>query len=297
MFDFHKYHALGNDYLVIDPRRVPDVSWRHAAPLLCDRNRGVGADGVLIGPVGGISDGEPVRLLIFNSDGTVCGRSGNGIRIFGLYLAEYFGMTSGCEVRTDAGLSTVDVRDVATGTVQVTMGAASFDPARVPVTGVEGPALDWSLDLDDGPVTVSSLNNGNPHTVVLVDAPSRELAHRLGPVIAGHRRFPERTNVQFVRVLDRGVIEIEVWERAAGYTLASGAGACAAATVARTAGLVDDRVTVRMPGGELEVGFDARGEVLLTGVVEKVASGVLSARLRAHLGAGSVIDEPEWVNA
>lgn len=282
--DFAKYHALGNDYLVIDPAHTDLAVDGEVARRLCDRHLGVGADGVLVGPMSPVTPGGPVELRIFNSDGSECGRSGNGIRLFALYLAEHYLEKTDFTVRTNAGDSQVQILDAGAGVVRIGMGRPSFDAADVPVLGLSGPAVGFPLAVGSSTVTVTSLNNGNPHTVVLRDEVSADLARDLGPRIAGHPRFPERTNVQFARVRDRATIEIEIWERGAGYTLASGASACAAASVARELDLVDGAVTVLMPGGSLEIVIDADGSVAMTGAVEQVAVGRLSPALRGRLG-------------
>jgi diaminopimelate epimerase len=286
--DFVKYHALGNDYLVIDPKQVDLPASSHVARVLCDRHLGVGADGVLFGPVSPVATGVPVEVSIVNCDGSPCGRSANGIRLFALYLAERYAVGERTfTVRTAAGDSPVEIRDLAAGLVSIGMPPPSFDPVDVPVLGLSGPAVGYPLEVDGATLTVTSLNNGNPHTVVVTEETSPQLARRLGPRVAGHPRFPERTNVQFVRVPDRSTVDIEIWERGAGYTLASGAGSCAAASVARVLGLVDDRVEVRMPGGMLEIAMEGDGSLTMTGVVEQVATGDFAAALRRRLRAGA----------
>jgi len=284
MADFAKYHALGNDYLVIDPQQVALTPGGDLARRLCDRHLGLGADGVLFGPMAPIEDGR-VELHIYNSDGSVCGRSGNGIRLFALYVAENYLKETEFTVRTMAGDSPVEIVDLGAGVVRIGMGRPSFNAADVPMHGVAGPAMDVPLDVDGTVLTVSALNNGNPHAVVLGDEVSPARARHQGPLIAGHRRFPERTNVQFVRVTDRSTLDIEIWERGAGYTLASGACACAAASVAHAKGAVDDRITVRMPGGSLEVVIDEDGLVWMTGPVEQIAEGRFSSAFKARLVA------------
>jgi diaminopimelate epimerase len=290
MHDFVKYQALGNDYLVVDPRRI-DLLGLPAAPaaarLLCDRHLGIGADGVLVGPLGPLRDGEPVVLRTFNPDGSPCGRSANGLRIFALYLSQYRGGGRDVLVRTPVGDTAVRIEDPAAGRVRVDMGVPSFEPADVPTTELSGPVLDRVLEVSGRRLRVSCLNNGNPHTVVPLPEVSAALARELGPRIAGHPAFPERTNVQFLRVLDRGTVEIEIWERGAGYTLASGAGACAAVGAAHALGLVDHAVRVRMPGGTVATTVGPEGAITLAGVVEQVAAGTLAPVFRERLGAAA----------
>jgi diaminopimelate epimerase len=306
MPDFWKYQALGNDYLLIDTH---EVTWEPGPELvrnLCDRHLGIGADGVLFGPIGPVQSGHPIGLRIFNSDGSMCERSANGIRMFALHLARHH-LTGDLEflIRTQAGDAHAEIRDFATGLVRVAMDRASFLASDLPVLGLTGRAINWPLDVDDRLLTVTSLHNGNPHTVLFLDQASPGLARELGPRIAGHPRFPDRTNVEFVRVIDRNTLDVEIWERGAGYTLASGSGSWAAASAARVLGLVDQHVTCRMPGGSLELTFDGvdqrskvdgvdqRSKVdvqlgspgSLTGVIEEVMAGDFAAALSTRVFA------------
>ncbi|WP_327296591.1 diaminopimelate epimerase [Streptomyces sp. NBC_01197] len=293
MYDFVKYQALGNDYLVIDPQRIDLLelpSTAQAARLLCDRHFGIGADGVLLGPVGAVRDGEPVVLRAFNSDGSVCGRSANGLRIFALYLYQYHQGARDVVIRTLAGDTAVRIEDLDEGIARVEMGRPTFEAADIPAQDLPGPVVARPLDVAGRQLQVICLNNGNPHTVVPLPEVSAALAHEVGPLIAGHPAFPERTNVQFMRVLDRETVEIEIWERGAGYALASGSSACAAASAAHALGLVDPAVRVRMPGGAFETAIDAQGAVTLSGASEQVAAGFLAPRLRARLGLPAALD-------
>ncbi|OEJ24413.1 diaminopimelate epimerase [Streptomyces agglomeratus] len=284
MSDFTKYQALGNDYLVIDPLRVDFTATAQTVRLLCDRHLGVGADGVLIGPTAEPRPGEPVGLRIFNSDGSPCEKSGNGLRMFALYLAEHYGAgpvrpeepaETSVVLRTVAGDSRADILDFAEGRVRVEMGVPAF-------------ATDAPVGLTAGArhLDVIGLHLGNPHTVVPLDEVSADLARELGPLIAWHPAYPEGTNVQFLSVLDRGTIRIEVWERGAGYTLASGSSACAATAAAHRLGLVGEHVVVEMAGGTMEVSVGEQGEITMTGTAEQVATGDFSPAFRARLGQG-----------
>ncbi|MEZ0096352.1 diaminopimelate epimerase [Streptacidiphilus sp. EB129] len=288
MPEFAKYHALGNDYLLIDPNDSEIAPNGESARLLCDRHFGIGADGVLFGPMAPVEAGRPIELQIFNSDGSTCEKSANGIRLFALHIADNYptGTAAGTEfsVRTLAGDSPVRIRDLDAGLVEIGMGRPSFDVTDVGVTGLEGSTLSWPLEVAGRTLTVTSLHNGNPHTVVFADEVTPRLARELGEAVAGHPRFPSRTNVQFAQVIDRATIRIEIWERGAGYTLASGSSSCAVASAAHALGLVGDRVTVRMPGGELELAIGADGEVTMTGPVEQVLVGDLSPVFRERLG-------------
>lgn len=286
---FARYQALGNDYLVIDPEELGLDVTPTAAQLLCDRHLGLGADGVLVGPLNEVEPDRPVRLSIFNPDGTACGKSGNGLRIFALHVAARYPVGEEFVLRTVAGDCAVRVLDLDAGLVRVDMGPPSFDARDIPILGEQGPVLSRPLLVGGRELTVTCVHNGNPHTVVLLPEISAALARELGPLIAGHPRFPARTNVQFLRVADRGTVDIEVWERGAGYTLASGAGACAAVSCAYELGLVDRTVQVRMPGGTVEVEIGADGSVGMTGIAEQIAVGEFAPAFRRRLAGTAAV--------
>lgn len=280
MCDFVKYEAQGNDYLVIDPARASLPITSRSVRELCNRRRGVGADGVLVGP---FIDRDVIRLQIFNSDGSECGRSGNGLRIFAHYLLDQ-GYLSSPEflLRTLAGESGLKVVDFEAGVFTVALGSFTFDSERVPATGPRRELLDERLTVGEEVFHISCVNNGNPHCVIFDDEASSERVSRIGPLISRSPLFPEGTNVQLVKVLDRQHVHAQIWERGAGYTLASGSSACAIACVAHKLGYVDAEVTVCMPGGEISV-LQASGAVFLTGSVRKVAEGTLAPAFRRRL--------------
>jgi diaminopimelate epimerase len=271
---YTKYHALGNDYIIIAPADAPNGLSADAIRTICHRNFGPGSDGILFGPLPG--DGSDFGLRIFNPDGSEAEKSGNGLRIFArhlydsnLVLFESFSVdTLGGNVRCQVHPSTREV------TVQ--MGGISFKSRQIPVTGSDREVINEILTIDGSDLTFCAATVGNPHCVVLVDDPTEAMARRWGPGIETEPRFPNRTNVQFMKVLDRHNIQIEIWERGAGYTLASGSSSCAAAGVARELGLCDNHITVHMPGGQLAIAFEADNTATLTGPVTKVCLGLIA---------------------
>jgi diaminopimelate epimerase len=274
---FYKYHALGNDYLVLDPS---DFAWElnsFKIQRICHRNFGVGSDGILLGPLE-TKEGD-FGLLIFNPDGSEAEKSGNGLRIFSRYLWDqdlvkdkpFTVMTPGGRVE-----STVQDRG---RSVTVEMGQVSFDSARIPVKGEPREVLNETMVLEGKALRFCAATVGNPHCVVLREQVSEEEARRLGPLIENDSRFPNRTNVQFMKVLDRSHIQIEIWERGAGYTLASGSSSSAAAAVAHRLGLCEGHITVHMPGGELDIRISEDFSVRMTGPVTKIAEGILSPEM------------------
>jgi diaminopimelate epimerase len=270
-----KAHGLGNDYLVLEDGPAMNAELVRA---VCERERGVGGDGVLEPFDAG--DEADFGVRIWNPDGSVAEKSGNGLRIFAHWLVAARGAPRSFSVWT--GVCRVEC-DVGQQTIGVDMGAASFEPADVPVEAA-GPLIDGELALASGIERVTAVGLGNPHCVLFRTEPLEKVPFRVwGPEIERHPRFPHRTNVQFARVLDRKRVEILIWERGAGETMASGSSSCAvAAAGVRTGRLDAGRIEVLMPGGTLYVTVAANG-IRLEGPVEpvgtiEIAAAWLSAR-------------------
>jgi len=287
--DFVKYQALGNDYLVLvaeaadalEPAPIDGQLLPEFVRRVCDRHLGVGSDGIL---VESRKAGGGIGLRIYNPDGSEAEKSGNGLRIFARYLWDS-GRVGGeqFEVATAGGVVRCRVLDGG-GMVYVEMGRASFDSERIPVVGRPREVVGETLEVAGETVRFTAVTVGNPHCVVHREAVTRQLAERLGPLLENHPVFPNRTNVQFVQVLDRHRLKVEIWERGAGYTLASGSSSCAAAAASARLGLCEGDVRVEMPGGSLDIGVDAGFEITMLGPVERVAWGRVSEELLAHAG-------------
>ncbi len=278
---FHKYHALGNDYIVLDPADYPD--WKEPSlaqiRVICHRNFGVGSDGILWGPLPTAK--AAFGLRIFNPDGSEAEKSGNGLRIFSRYLWDR-GLVQGTAFSVDTLGGVVDVESQDRGhLITVAMGRVSFDSARIPVAGAPREVLNESITVLDRTFTFCAATIGNPHCVIPLPEVGSELAHRYGPHLETHALFPRKTNVQFLQVLDRANIRIEIWERGAGYTLASGSSSSAVAAVAHRLGLVDRNVTVHMPGGTIGIRIGDGFSIMMTGTVNKVAEGTMHPDLFA----------------
>jgi diaminopimelate epimerase len=284
--DFAKYHGLGNDYLVIDPASFPFVPTPAAVRVMCDPKRGVGSDGSLYGP---LDPKDGLSLRIFNPDGSEAEKSGNGLRIFSWYLYEKgLAGTETFPLLTKGGRVEVTIVDSRSRLIRVDMGVPSFDARAVPVDAGLPEVVDQELDFGGTTCRITCVSMGNPHCVVLAPpgGVSEATARALGPLIESSPLFPKRTNVQFLEPAGPSEIRIEIWERGAGYTLASGSSSCAAAAAARRLGLVGDEVKVRMPGGDLDIRFEG-GSALMTGPVAKVFEGRFSPELRELIaGAG-----------
>jgi diaminopimelate epimerase len=271
---FYKYHALGNDYVILDPRDQPLALTPDQIRVICDRHYGVGSDGILLGPLP--STKAPFLLRIFNPDGSEAEKSGNGIRIFCCYLWDQKLVDrQAFHVETKGGLVQCLVLDDGKR-VQVEMGRVSFWSKDIPVSGEAREVLQEPITIGEETFLFSGATIGNPHCVIPVQDLSPELAKKYGPLLEVHPLFPNRTNVQFLKVLDRNNIEIEIWERGAGYTLASGSSSSAAAAVARKLGLCDSQITVHMPGGEISISVDEDFGIIMVGPITRIAEGQLA---------------------
>jgi diaminopimelate epimerase len=271
---FTKYHGLGNDYLVMNPVDVPQQPTPDQVRLICHRNYGPGSDGILYGPFK--TDSGNLGLKILNPDGSEAEKSGNGLRIFSRYLFDIGTFKhESFSIQTPGGLVRCCVRP--DGYVEVDMGRVSFDAKQIPVSGHDGEVLNKTITLEGVDYQFCAATIGNPHCVLLLDDITEELARRLGPQIENDARFPNRTNVQFLKVLGRKDIKIEIWERGAGYTLASGSSSSAAAAVAHRLGYCDGDITVHMPGGELRIQLTQDFQVKMTGPVVKVCDGTIAS--------------------
>ena len=274
---FTKYHGLGNDYLVIDPN-VSDIDLKpKTIRLICDRHFGVGSDGILYGP---IKTGEKLSVRIFNPDGSEAEKSGNGLRIFAKYLYEHnYVQQKDFYIQTLGGIVQAHVEDETANLIKIDMGKITFISTKIPVKGKEREVVDEELGINGSTYKVTCLSIGNPHCVVPMEEISEERARELGPLIENHVMFPNRINMQLLKVINNENIEIRIWERGAGYTLASGSSSCAAAGAAHKLGLVGNKINVKMPGGKLLVEITNTQEVFLTGPVEKVFEGCFNSKL------------------
>jgi len=272
---FIKYHALGNDYIVLDWPAI-ELTEKQIRRI-CNRNFGVGADGILCWS-GSSKDGA-YNLRIFNPDGSEAEKSGNGLRIFARYLWEKGDkQQTSFSIVTKGGRVKAEV-DKKGDSITVDMGQVSFQSDKIPVSGKTREVINETMGVSGQTLKYCAATIGNPHCVVLCEKVSKDTARQMGPLIERDSRFPNRTNVQFVKVIDRHNIKIEIWERGAGYTLSSGSSSCAAAATAYRLGLCDSKITVQMPGGKIKVSIDKDFYVRMTGPVTKVFDGVISKEI------------------
>jgi diaminopimelate epimerase len=276
---FYKYHALGNDYIVLNPADYPNwtVPSVEQIRVICHRNYGVGSDGILWGPLP--STQAHFGLRIFNPDGSEAEKSGNGLRIFSRYLWDaQLSATPTFTIETPGGVVESQIKDNG-ALITVEMGQVSFNSLKIPHSGPEREVLNETITVLDRTFTYCAATIGNPHCVIPLPVVSAELAQHYGSKIETHPNFPRKTNVQFLAVLDRANIRIEIWERGAGYTLASGSSSSAAAAVAHKLGLIDPEVTVHMPGGQIGIIIAPDFGIRMTGTVNQVAEGKMQPEL------------------
>jgi diaminopimelate epimerase len=268
---------------VIEPQALPAPLSPAQVSQICDRHYGPGADGILLGPWP--SDQADFGLRIFNPDGSEAEISGNGLRIFARYLwdsgrVDKLPQTASRRSSLPFSILTpggrVQAQVLENGELlRVELGQAVFDSLLVPVTGPARQVIDEVLQVGGEELHFCALSLGNPHCVVFYPGVTPQVAHRLGPLIENHPLFPRRTNVQFLEIVDRHNLRIQIWERGAGYTLASGSSSCAASAAAHRLGLCEANVTVHNPGGQLSVTIGPDYSLTLTGPVVRVYQGFL----------------------
>ena len=262
--ELFKYQALGNDYLVLDlPGPLDEMV--ALLPSLCDRHLGLGSDGLLA------YDPQSMTVRIFNPDRSEAQKSGNGLRITAAHAVLVHGAGERFELRTADRANPVRVlsRDGAEITTELDIGRPSFRAADLPAS-FDGEPEQVELETPAGRVEAVLVSVGNPHCVVFGQRVTKERCLELGPHLEHHPAFPERTNVQLCEVVDRARVRAEIWERGAGYTLASGTSASAVAAACMRRGLVDDRVTVTMAGGDLALRREASGNLIQSGPARRV---------------------------
>jgi diaminopimelate epimerase len=280
-----KSHALGNDYIVMDPAALTFALTPARIKRICHRNLGVGSDGILaLAP----SSRAGFGLKIFNPDGSEAEKSGNGLRIFAKFLYDH-GYTEGPTFTVDTlgGVAGIELH-LAGGrieTMTVDVGRATFQSREIPVTGPAREVVDEIIEAGDQRLEITAVSVGNPHCVVFV--PDLELInlHQMGPLLETHPMFPNRTNVQFAQPLSRDHIQILIWERGAGETMASGTSASAVAAAAVREGVADRAMTISAPGGDLKITVGEDWSIRMTGPATAVYTGTLSDDLVRELTA------------
>ena len=276
--NFTKMHGAGNDFVVIDRVRQEVQLNPGQIRRLADRQRGIGCDQVLLVDPPDHPDAD-FRYRIYNADGSEAGQCGNGARCFARFVREQrLTWKRKLQVQTAGGMMALHIAD--DGRVSADLGAPIFAPPQIPFKA-ESAQLEYDLSVEGESLRIGAVSMGNPHAVLLVEDCATAPVERLGPAIENHARFPERVNVGFLQILDRSQAKLRVFERGAGETQACGTGACAAAVHGMRLGLLDNAVTVHLPGGKLSVNWQGDGEpVWLGGPTATVFEG--SIRLRSR---------------
>lgn len=274
---FVKVHGLGNDFVILDLITYPveREDWSELAIKICNRNFGVGGDGLVLITKSLCAD---IQMRIFNSDGTEPEMCGNAIRCVAAYAFEQQLVSSKeITVETKAGIIKPEVIELAgnIAQVRVNMGEPILNPSDIPVLVPKelSRVVDYPLELDGKKLEITCVSMGNPHCVIFVPRLDNDLVATLGPAIEKHPIFPKKTNVEFVQIVDRNTLKMRVWERGAGPTLACGTGACATLVAARLKGVVAETVTVQLAGGDLLIHWTEGNPVFMTGPAARVFSG------------------------
>lgn len=274
---FVKSHGLGNEYIVLDSEKINFELTVDRIKTLCNVHFGIGTDGILLKVPATKAD---FGLRIFNPDGSEAEKSGNGLRIFSKYLFDYgFAKGNDFSIHTPGGIvqaHIIETKNNKATQVKVDMGRAIFFAREIPVNADGELFFDKKIQVADREYIVNCVSVGNPHCVILKDKLDIDEIKKYGPLIETHPMFPNKINVQFVKPISNSEVEILIWERGAGYTLASGSSSSAVGCVVRKKGLVGNNIKVKMQGGELHIEIDDDWNIKMTGEVKEIASGVLS---------------------
>jgi len=270
---FTKMHGLGNDFVVIDAINQSVSLSPEQVRFIADRHHGIGCDQLLLVEAANSSDVD-FRYRIFNADGSEVDQCGNGARCFAQFVVEK-GLTQKTQISVETASGIIRPQLEAGGQVTVDMGIPRFAPGSLPFDAkVESDH--YLIAINDADVEIGAVSMGNPHAIVLVDDVSVAPVNRLGAAIEGHALFPRRVNVGFMQVVSRDSIRLRVFERGAGETRACGTGACAAVAVAHRWGMVDDAVSVGLPGGQLLIHWPGgESPLLMTGSAQTVFTGTI----------------------
>ena len=271
---FTKMHGIGNDYIYVNGFKETVMNPSEAAKRLSDRHFGVGGDGlILIQP----SKKADFKMEMYNSDGSLGAMCGNGIRCVGKYVYDY-GLTdqTRVSVETESGIKFLDLTEKQgkVSQVEVDMGEPVLKPESVPVSLEGDSVIDREFTLGEKKYRITCVSMGNPHCVVPVENVQELEIEKMGPLFEHHPLFPDRVNTEFIRVLDRENVQMRVWERGSGETLACGTGACAVAVACVLNGWTQEQITVHLLGGELKIRWDReRNRVFMTGPAQTVFEG------------------------
>ncbi|MBN2480719.1 MAG: diaminopimelate epimerase [Bacteroidales bacterium] len=282
---FVKSHGLGNDYIVLDQNHMDFKLTASVVKRISDVHFGIGSDGILLKTDTSKAD---FGLRIFNPDGSEAEKSGNGLRIFCKYLYDYeFTKAMEFTVETIGGIVHANILETTNNKariIRVDMGQAVFEPSKIPVNLGIHECINEVLIAGDREFRINCVSVGNPHCVIIKGRLDMDEILKYGPLIENHAAFPNRINVQFARRVSSHEVEILIWERGAGYTLASGSSSCAVACIMAKTKRTGNDVTIKMKGGDLKIQIDDHWNIKMTGEVREIASGHLSPELLKDIG-------------
>ena len=277
---FVKSHGLGNEYIVLDSENIDFNLSVPAISRLCNIHFGIGSDGIVLKVPSSKAD---FGFRVFNPDGSEAEKSGNGLRIFCKYLYDYgFSKTKQFTVETLTDIVKAEIVKQKGGKaeiISIDMGKAIFNSREIPVNSDKPEFIGQIITAGDKSFEVNCVSVGNPHCVVIKEQLNEQEIRKYGPLLENHELFPNRINVQFAKPVSRNEARILIFERGAGYTLASGSSSCAAASVLVKRGLVDRNLTMYMQGGTLKINIDESWNIRMTGEVREIAQGKLSREL------------------
>jgi len=277
---FVKMHGLGNEYIILESDSVDFPLTAQAIKRLCNIHFGIGSDGIVMKVPSAKAD---FGFRVYNPDGSEAEKSGNGLRIFCKYLYDYgYAKTRQFSVETLTDIVHAGIFEEAKGKasmVVVDMGKAIFAPREIPVSSDLPEFIGQKIMAGDREFEVNCVSVGNPHCVVIKEELDEKEIRTYGPLLENHPIFPHRINVQFAKVLSDGDAQILIWERGAGYTLASGSSSCAASSILVKKGLIKGDLTMHMQGGTLKINIDNEWNIRMTGEVREIARGLLSREL------------------
>ena len=271
---FTKMHGIGNDYVYVNCFKETVEHPSEAAIKVSDRHFGIGSDGLILIKPSDVADG---KMEMYNADGSQGAMCGNGIRCVAKYMYDY-GITdkTSISVETKSGIKYLDltIKDGKVDTVKVNMGTPILKAADIPVRSEKEQVINEPVMVDGKEWKITCVSMGNPHAITYIDDVKNLEIEKIGPKFENHEIFPDRVNTEFVHVIDRNTVEMRVWERGSGETLACGTGACAVAVSSILNGLTEEEVTVKLLGGDLKIFWDrTENKVYMTGSATTVFDG------------------------
>ena len=274
---FTKMHGIGNDYVYVNCFKETVEHPSEVAIKVSDRHFGIGSDGLILIKPSEVADG---KMEMYNADGSQGAMCGNGIRCVAKYMYDY-GITdkTSISVETKSGIKYLDltIKDGKVDTVKVNMGTPILKAVDIPVRSEKEQMIDEPVMVDGKEWKITCVSMGNPHAITYIDDVKNLEIEKIGPKFENHEIFPDRVNTEFVHVIDRNTVEMRVWERGSGETLACGTGACAVAVSSILNGLTEEEVTVKLLGGDLKIFWDrTENKVYMTGSATTVFDGEIS---------------------